>query len=81
VTLLRRIRCGPPSLWPLCCRFASTAAQNLKPVAVVSIASVEKNLADVVYLTRIVGMEDTGKTAQLFGNALTAGMDKTRPPA
>jgi hypothetical protein len=58
---------------------ASAVAQDLKPVAIVSIASVEKNLADIVYLTRIVGMEDTGKTAMLFGNALTAGMDKTRP--
>jgi hypothetical protein len=55
------------------------AAQNVEPVAVVSIANGEKNLADIVYLTGIVGMEDTGKTAQLFGNALTAGVDKTKP--
>jgi hypothetical protein len=58
---------------------AQAIAQNAKPVAIVSIASVEKNLSDIVYLTKIVGMEDTGKTAMLFGNALTAGMDKTRP--
>lgn len=54
-------------------------AQNVKPVAVVSIASVEENLADIGYITRVAGMEDTGKTAMLFGNALTAGIDKTRP--
>lgn len=58
---------------------AQAVAQNVKPVAIVSIASVEKNLSDIEYLTRIVGEEATGKTAMLFGNALTAGMDKTRP--
>jgi hypothetical protein len=80
VTLLRRFLA-----WPAVASTALAAgalpapAQELKPAAVVSIASVEKNLSDIVYLTRIVGMEDTGKTAQLFGNALTAGMDKSRP--
>jgi hypothetical protein len=54
-------------------------AQTLKPVAVVSIASVEENLADIGYITRIAGQEDVGKTAMLFGNALTAGIDKSRP--
>jgi hypothetical protein len=54
-------------------------AQNLKPVAVVSVASVEENMADVGYITRIAGQEDVGKTAMLFGNALTAGIDKSRP--
>ena len=58
---------------------AAAVAQTLKPVAVVSIASVEENLADVGYITRIAGMEDTGKTVMLFGNALTAGIDKSRP--
>jgi hypothetical protein len=58
---------------------AATVAQTLKPVAVVSIASVEENLADVGYVTRIAGQEDVGKTAMLFGNALTAGIDKKRP--
>ncbi|HEX5106331.1 MAG TPA: hypothetical protein VFV87_21070, partial [Pirellulaceae bacterium] len=54
-------------------------AQTVKPVAVVSLASVEENLADVAYITRIAGQEDVGKTAMLFGNALTAGIDKSRP--
>jgi hypothetical protein len=58
---------------------AAAMAQTLKPVAVVSIASVEENLADVGYITRVAGMEDTGKTVMLFGNALTAGIDKSRP--
>lgn len=80
MTLVRRIKLWSSLALALLAACASQLpAQSAKPVAVVSIASVEKNLADVVYLTRIVGMEDTGKTAQLFGNALTAGMDKTRP--
>src|SRR5688500_8402833 len=80
VTLFRRTLWWPALALALLAAPASRLpAQNLKPVAVVSIANVEKNLADVVYLTRVVGLEDTGKTAQLFGNALTAGMDKTRP--
>jgi hypothetical protein len=80
VTLLRRFWLLPAiALAALAAPVSPLAAQSSKPVAIVSIASVEKNLADVVYLTRIVGMEDTGKTAQLFGNALTAGVDKTRP--
>jgi len=54
-------------------------AQELKPVAVVSIASVEEMLADIGYITTTAGMEDAGKTARLFGSALTAGIDKKRP--
>jgi len=54
-------------------------AQDLKPVAVVAIASVDENLADVGYITATAGMEDAGKTARLFGSALTAGLDKKRP--
>lgn len=81
MTLLRRSFWLPLVLAALAAPLSAqtASAQTAKPVAVLSIASVEKNLADVVYLTKIVGMEDTGKTAQLFGNALTAGMDKTRP--
>lgn len=58
---------------------ATALAQTLKPVAVVSVASVSENLADVGYITRVAGQEDVGKTAMLFGNALTAGIDKSRP--
>jgi len=54
-------------------------AQELKPVAVVAIASVEEMLADIGYITTTAGMEDAGKTARLFGSALTAGIDKKRP--
>lgn len=54
-------------------------AQEIKPVAVVAIASVEEMLADVGYITAAAGMEDAGKTASIFGKALTQGMDKKRP--
>jgi hypothetical protein len=66
------------ALAPLVASLAALA-QDLKPVAVVSIASVEETLADVGYITSIAGMEDAGRTARLFGSALTSGMDKKRP--
>jgi hypothetical protein len=67
------------ALAPLVAPAASALAQELKPVAIVSIASVEETLADIGYITTLAGMEDAGKTARLFGSALTAGMDKKRP--
>src|SRR5829696_500305 len=58
---------------------APARAQALKPVAVVSIASIKENLTDISYLARIAGMEDAGKTAMFVGNAFTSGIDKTKP--
>lgn len=64
----------------LCCASLPAAvAQALKPVAVVSIASVKENLADVAYITRTAGMADYGDTARFFASALSAGVDKERP--
>lgn len=54
-------------------------AQDVKPVAVVSVASVEDTLSDVGYITKAAGQEDLGRTAMLFGNAFTAGFDKKKP--
>lgn len=54
-------------------------AQQLRPVAVVSVASLEENLADIGYITRAAGMEDTGRTVRLLAAGLTAGIDRTRP--
>ncbi|WP_425618286.1 hypothetical protein NA78x_001990 [Anatilimnocola sp. NA78] len=56
-----------------------TTAQEVKPVAVVSIASIEDTLADVGYLTRAAGQEEVGRTAILFGNAFANGFDKKKP--
>ncbi len=53
--------------------------QSLKPVAVVSIASIKDNLADVDYITRAAGMADYGNTARFFTGAMASGIDKDRP--
>ena len=54
-------------------------AQGLKPVAVVSIASVRENLNDIAYVTRAAGMEDQGEFARLTLSAMASGIDKDRP--
>jgi hypothetical protein len=54
-------------------------AQDLKPVAVVAVASVEEMMADIGYLTTAAGVEDAGRTARFFAGAFTNGMDKKRP--
>lgn len=54
-------------------------AQDIKPVAVVSVASVEDMLADVGYITKAAGQEEIGRTAILFGNAFTGGFEKKKP--
>lgn len=58
---------------------AAASAQALKPVAVVSIASINENLGDLEFLARTAGMEDAGKSVNFFARALTAGIDKSRP--
>ena len=54
------------------------AAQAVKPVLVVSVASIEDTLADVGYITKTAGNEEIGRTAILFGNAFTGGFDKKK---
>jgi len=58
---------------------AMATAQGVKPVAVVSIASVRENLNDVAYVTRVAGMEDQGEFARLTLSAMASGIDKDRP--
>jgi len=55
------------------------SASSLKPVAIVSVASIKENLADIGYVTRAAGMPDYGDTAKFFAGALTSGLDKQRP--
>ena len=57
----------------------SQLAAQTKPVAVVSLSSIEETLADIGYVTRAAGAEDAGRTAILLGNAFTSGLDKKRP--
>src|SRR6266404_6168689 len=58
---------------------AAARAQTAKPVAIVSIASIQENLNDVGYVTRVAGMEDQGKTLTFMAMAMTSGIDKDRP--
>jgi len=58
---------------------ALALAQNVKPIAVVSIASIKETLADIGYITKAAGWEDAGKSAAFFASALTTGFDKERP--
>lgn len=51
----------------------------LKPIGIVSLASVNENLADVAYITRAAGMPDYGDTARFLVGAMSAGIDKARP--
>jgi len=57
----------------------SQLAAQTKPVAVVSLSSIQETLADIGYVTRAAGAEDAGRTAILLGNAFTNGLDKKRP--
>lgn len=54
-------------------------AQSLKPVAVVSIASVKETLNDIGYVTKVAGMADQGDAVRFFAGALIAGIDRERP--
>ncbi len=42
-------------------------AQNVKPVLVLSISSVEDTLADIVYITKAAGAEEVGRIAMFSG--------------
>ncbi|MEW4563801.1 hypothetical protein AB1K70_14805 [Bremerella sp. JC770] len=52
---------------------------EFKPVAVVSVAPVEKVLADVQYLADAAGQRDAGQMAVLLSAPFTVGIDKSRP--
>jgi len=69
----------PLALLALSVAPAASWAQNFKPVAVVSIASIKETLADIGYITKAAGMEDAGKSAAFFASALTTGIDKEKP--
>src|SRR5262245_48193721 len=56
-----------------------SAETGLKPVAVVSLASIKETLNDIGYVTRLAGMADQGDTARFFASAMTSGIDKERP--
>jgi hypothetical protein len=59
--------------------WSAACAQAPKPVVVVSVASLKKNLDDLAYGCRLAGAEDAGKSITFFANALSAGIDRQRP--
>lgn len=67
------------ALWSWLVVSHAALAQTPKPVLVVSIASLRKNLDDLSYATRIAGAEDAGRSIAFFANALSAGLDRQRP--
>jgi hypothetical protein len=58
---------------------ARATAQGQKPVAIVSVASVEENSKDIGYLMRAAGMEGQGVLLQLQLSGMSSGVDKNRP--
>ena len=58
---------------------AQAGAQEIKPVAVVSIASIDKLMADVEYLTAVGGSPDMGKLATGMAGIYVNGIDRAKP--
>lgn len=58
---------------------APAKAQDIKPVAVVSIASWEKLKADSIYLAELVGQKETAEPSINFGQIFLNGIDLKRP--
>lgn len=58
---------------------APAQAQNIKPVAVVSIASWEKLKADTLYIAELVGQKETTEPSVNFGQIFLNGVDLKRP--
>lgn len=58
---------------------AAAPAQEVKPLAVVSIAPVDKLLGDVDYLTKAGGAADAGRLVTLIVGPYIDGIDRTKP--
>lgn len=58
---------------------AAAPAQELKPLAVISIAPVDKLLGDVDYLTNAGGAADAGRLVTLIIGPYIDGIDRTKP--
>jgi hypothetical protein len=50
-----------------------------KPVVVIALAPVDDLLADVDYLSKVFGAEDSGKMVRQFAGPLLGGIDRKRP--
>ncbi len=54
-------------------------AQDVKPVAVVAVNSVDELLADVDFLSQAANAPDVGGMVKFMARGFTAGVDKTKP--
>ena len=55
------------------------AADHSKPVAVLSIASVDHLMSDFAYLTEVLGRSDVGGFVQMAGMSFVQDLDRTKP--
>lgn len=58
---------------------AKAQAQDIKPVAVISIAHPDKLLGDIDYLAKTGGAADAGRLVTLMAGPYLAGLDRTKP--
>ncbi len=58
---------------------AKVHAQEIKPVAVISVTNVDKLLGDIDYLTKAGGAADAGRLVTLMAGPYVAGLDRTKP--
>lgn len=54
-------------------------AQQTKPIAVISVAPIDKLFGDVDYLTKTAGQADAGRLATLIAGPYIDGVDRTKP--
>ncbi len=54
-------------------------AQQTKPIAVISVAPIDKLFGDVDYLTKTAGQADAGRLATLIAGPYIDGIDRTKP--
>lgn len=86
-TLMKRCRLAWAGLLlatiPMAAAYAqpgeAPAADQQKPVAVISVAPIQKLLRDVQYLADAAGQADFGRMAAIMSAPFTQGVDKTRP--
>ena len=75
--------CGPTCLIVLLSLLARPVAaeteDSVKPVAVLSIASVDQLMNDFAYVTKSAGRSDVGIMLQLMSNSFIQSFDRTRP--
>jgi hypothetical protein len=71
--------CIPTALVAFLTTWPAGAADPSKPVAVLSIASVEHLMSDFAYLTNLVGRSDVGGFVQMAGMSFVQDLDRTKP--